>query len=98
MRHVLGGYELDTKMEACALPQRVATGFSKVMHMVGATYTPVLYVGKQIVHGENHMILCLQELAVEDAEKHLVKVVLNATYDGGNVEGNWSIVTIERII
>lgn len=89
---VVGGWEL-VEMKACNLPEDVATGFSTVVNsLVGAKYLPVLYAGKQVVHGVNHMIICEQTLAARDATKHLVKMVLN------DMNGDWSIVSIEQIV
>ena len=93
-----GGWELS-EMQGCALPQQVATGFGAVTQaMVGAKYEPVLYVGTQVVHGMNHMIICKQDLAVQGATEHLVKMVLNQNVDDGSLVGKWSVVTIEQIV
>ena len=93
-----GGWEL-AEMPACNLPEKVASGFSEVTHaMVGARYVPVLYVGTQVVHGINHMIICEQILAVPGATKHLVKMVLNQNVDDGSLVGKWSVVSIEQIV
>lgn len=95
-----GGYTL-APMEACCLPEKVATGFAQVLeHMTGANYQPVLYVGTQVVHGINHMILCKQTLVVEGAPEHLVKMVLNQNLDSGcsGLVGQWSLVCIEQIV
>lgn len=89
----VGSWEL-VDMKACNLPEDVATGFSDVTQgLVGAKYTPVLYVGKQIVQGVNHMIICEQTLATGGAPKHLVRMVLNSA-----IGGAWSIVSIEQIV
>lgn len=93
-----GGYTL-APMEACPLPEQVATGFGLVTkNLVGATYTPVLYVGTQVVHGTNHMLICKQTLAAPGAPEHLVKMVLNQNHDDGSIVGQWSLVSIEQII
>ena len=93
-----GGWTL-VPMEGCKLPQQVATGFSEVMaSLVGARYEPVLYVGTQVVHGTNHMLLCKQTLAAPGAPEHLVKMVLNQNCDGGDIVGKWSVVAIEQIV
>ena len=92
-----GGWEL-AGMRDCGLPEKVASGFSEVTQgMVGAKYVPVLYVGTQVVHGMNHMIICKQTLAVEGAAEHLVKMVLNQN-DDGSIAGKWSVVSIEQIV
>ncbi len=98
MSNALGGWTL-APMEACNLPQKVASGFVQVTGgMVGAKYVPVFYVGRQVVHGVNHMLICKQTLATLGASEHLVKMVLNQNCDDGDIVGNWSVVTIERIV
>lgn len=93
-----GGWTLS-EMQSCSLPEKVATGFSEVTQaLVGARYVPVLYVGTQVVHGVNHMLICKQTLAAQGAPEHLVKMVLNQNVDGGSIVGKWSVVTIERIV
>lgn len=92
-----GGYAL-APMEGCPPPEQVATGYGQVTEtLVGAKYLPVLYVGSQIVHGTNHMIICKQTLAAKDAPEHLVVMVLNQNCDDGSIVGQWSVVSIERI-
>ena len=96
---LVGGYEL-ANMEPCNLPDPVATGFQEVMGgMVGATYTPVLYVGSQLVHGTNYMVICKQTLAAAGAPEHLVELVLNQCPEqDGSLTGKWSIVTVKQIV
>lgn len=79
-------------LEACSLPEKIATGFTEVFSkLLGAEYTPVLYCGTQVVHGTNHMILCKSKIQYPEAEDRLVKVVLN------ELEDMWSIMSIEEI-
>ena len=93
-----GGWTL-AEMQPCSLPQQVATGFGEVTQtMVGARYVPVLYVGTQVVHGVNHMLICKQTMAAQGAPEHLVKMVLNQNVDDGSIVGKWSVVTIEQIV
>ena len=98
MANLTGGWEL-VEMQACSLPEKVATVFGEVTQtMFGAKYEPVLYVGTQVVHGVNHMLICKQTLAVQDATEHLVKMVLNQNIDDGSLVGKWSVLTIEQIV
>lgn len=93
MPNVLGNFEL-APMTTCSMPDEVTAGFSDVMgSLVGANYIPVLYVGKQVVSGVNHMIICRQTLAIPGEPEHLVNVVINRA-SGTN---KWSVVSIERI-
>lgn len=84
-------------LEACKLPQNVATGFSEAMEgMVGAGYVPVLYCASQLVHGTNHMIICKQTLTTREPEEHVVRMILNEPLP--TEEGKkWSIVSIDTI-
>ena len=93
-----GGWEL-AEMQSCSMPEKVASGFSEVTNaLVGARYVPVLYVGTQVVHGMNHMIICKQTLAVQGATEHLVNMVLSQNVDDGSIVGKWSLVSIEQIV
>lgn len=97
-KNLIGGYEL-APMEVCSLPEQVATGFSQITEaLLGAKYVPVLYVGKQIVHGTNHMLICKQTIVTLGAPEHLVTMVLNQNCDDGSIVGKWSLVSIEPII
>ncbi len=93
-----GAYKL-AHMEPCDLPQKLATGFGEVTQgLTGAQYVPVLYVGEQVVHGINHMLICRQTLSTKGTEEHLVKMVLNQDLDGGSLVGKWTQVSIEKIV
>lgn len=93
-----GAYKF-APMAACPLPEKVAAGFGQVADtLTGAKYLPVLYVGEQVVHGLNHMLICLQTLVNEDASERLVKMVLNQNLDDGSLVGKWTLVSIERIV
>ncbi len=93
-----GAYKL-AHMEPCTLPQKVAPGFTEVtMGLTGASYVPVLYVGEQVVHGLNHMVICLEKQVDAELSEHLVKMVLNQNLDDGSPVGKWTLVNIERIV
>lgn len=84
-----GGWEL-AEMTSCGLPEDIANGFEQAIK--GAEYTPVLYVGRQIVAGVNYMVLSKQKLVVPGAPEHLVKIVINNA-----PTGEWAVVSIEKI-
>ncbi len=95
---MVGEYKL-APMQACPLPEQVASGLPQVLDsLVGAKYLPVLYVGEQVVHGINHMLICRQTLVTKDAPEHLVKMVVNQNCDDGTLVGKWSLVSIEQIV
>ncbi|MDP4094134.1 MAG: hypothetical protein Q8920_12315, partial [Bacillota bacterium] len=55
---LVGGWKYQ-EMQACNLPEPVATAFSKAFAgFVGVIYVPVLYVASQLVAGTNYCIIC----------------------------------------
>lgn len=79
-------------IEETELPTEVQDAFEATVHqLVGVNYKPIMYVGKQIVHGENHYIICSAQGVYPDAQPRPVMVALNIA------EGKYSIVSIEGI-
>ena len=94
---MMGTWQL-TDMEPCALPEKVASGFSSAFEdLRGATYTPVLYCGIQRVHGTNYMLICKQNLTVADQQQGLVKVILHEPLPTDENQG-WKVLTIDSIV
>ena len=78
----LGGWNLD-EVKGCNLPQKVQTAFTAVTsELVGADYEPIAYLGSQQVNGINYRILALQRAVVPNAEKRIVKMIINEAPDG----------------
>ena len=79
---ILGGWNLD-EVKGCNLPQKVQTDFTAVTsELVGADYEPIAYLGSQQVNGTNYRILALQRTVAIDAEKKIVKMIINEAVDG----------------
>lgn len=75
------------------MPQKVATAFSeKFGEIVGATYTPIAYLGEQLVNGKNHAILAEQTLVVNADVCNIVMIILNEQ------AGEFSVVSIDPIL
>lgn len=88
------------KMEPCSLPEPVATGFKEAFAgWIGATYTPVLYCGEQLVHGTNYLLICYQTLLAPPSgpNEHVVKVLLNKPLPS-DADPSWHIISVEPII
>ena len=78
----LGGWNID-EMKGVNLPQKAQSAFTAVTGgITGSEYTPVLYVGSQVVNGTNHCILALQKVVVPESEPRLVKMVINVDTKG----------------
>ena len=79
---LLGGWNLD-EVKGCNLPQKVATDFTAVTsELVGADYEPIAYLGSQQVNGTNYRILALMRTVTPNAEKKIVKMIINEAPDG----------------
>ncbi|OJT66376.1 hypothetical protein BFP48_00480 [Bacillus altitudinis] len=81
-------------MQACNLPQPVATAFGKAIEgLIGVKYVPVLYVASQLVSGHNYCIIC-QTTAVTNPPMKGCKVV--TVY--ADLEGNAHITNIHDVL
>lgn len=79
---IFGGWVIDEKMQACPMPEKVASAFSEaVINLQGAEYMPVLYVGQQLVSGMNYMIICKQTLITQNSTVDIVKMTIYASLD-----------------
>ena len=56
------------------LPQDVASGIGIVAEANGVTYIPLFYVGKQVVNGTNHWLVCKK---IKDGITSTVSVIFN---------------------
>ena len=78
----LGGWNYD-ELKGCNLPQKAASAFTDVTaDLVGADYTPVLYVGSQPVNGTNYCVMALQTSITVNPEKRLMKLIINVDSAG----------------
>ncbi|MBQ7215540.1 MAG: hypothetical protein IJS39_06105 [Synergistaceae bacterium] len=78
----LGSWDIS-ELKGCNLPQRAQSAFTgATMNLVGADYSPVLYIGKQLVNGTNYCFLAVQTLITAKPKKRLVKMVVHEDFDG----------------
>ena len=77
----LGGWDIS-QLKPCGLPQKAASAFANVCGgLVGAEYTPVLYVGSLVVQGVNHCFIAVHTIVTATPEKRLVKLIINEAPD-----------------
>jgi len=94
---MLGSYVINVAVNS--FPQKVASGFEKVFEgFVGARYTPIAYLGSQLVsNSTNHAILCEQNLVTATDVKGIALVILNEK--AGDVRGETlSLVEIKTCL
>jgi hypothetical protein len=74
------------------LPAEVKDAFdAAVGPLHGVNYTPLLYIGSQVVKGINYYVLCEATVVYPDAVPTAVVVGVNA------FEGKYSVVSIEPV-
>lgn len=75
---VLGGFEIINK-PATRLPQDVASAIGCVNSepMLGATYLPIWYVGKQLVNGVNHLFIAEDIRMTKNKDTFVVALTIN---------------------
>ena len=92
----LGGWKVDVQVGK--MPQQVATAFGDIMgNLVGAQYTPIAYLGSQVVNGTNHAVLAEQLVVTGVDTKNIVCVILNEK--PGSIAGkDFALVSIDRVL
>lgn len=81
----------DVKVAVDAMPQKLATAFGEVQ-LAGAEYTPIAYLGSQVVNGINHAVLAEQLLITGKDVKNVVVMIFNEK------DEKFSLVNIERVV
>lgn len=85
----------DVKVSVSGMPQKVATAVSKLSEtLVGAEYTPIAYLGSQVVNGTNHAVLAEQLVVTGKDVKNIVVLIFNEK--PGEMEA--TLVNIERVV
>ena len=92
-----GGYEI-VNQPATQLPQDVASAVSAANSnpLLGATYNPLWYVGKQTVNGVNHLFIAEGIRATKNKDKSIVGLVINVPPGENSIKGEGA--KVDRII
>ncbi len=77
---LLGGWQ---KPDSPEVTEEIAAVFEKGLDgLVGASYIPVAYIGRQIVSGTNHALLCREKMVVPNAVETFAIMYLYEKLDG----------------
>ena len=88
---MVGTWEINVVVDK--MPQKIATAFAEMSGTIlGAQYTPIAYIGSQVVNGTNHAVLAEQLVVTGKDTKNIVLVIFNEKPEGV------SVVNIERIV
>ena len=76
----MGQIELNITTDLTSLPQDAASAMCAITisGLVGATYKPLLYIGKQVAKGTNYWFIAEQTLVTQNTIKRIVKLKVNA--------------------
>lgn len=80
----LGGYKIANH-STNQLPQDLASAIDSLFNdekILGAQYSPLWYIGSQIVNGTNHLILAKQTRLTKDFSTRIVAIVINISTSG----------------
>lgn len=84
----------EVKATVGALPQKVASAIG-ALQLFGCEYTPIAYLGQQVVNGINHAILAEQLVTTGKDTKNIVVMIFNEK--PGSMD-NPALVNIERVV
>ena len=90
---ILGEIEFEPFEGLTKMPQGFASAWSKAEETTGASYKPLMCVGKQIAKGTNYWFIAEQTLILATPEKHIVTIAINE-FGGNYTPVNGSIVRI----
>lgn len=90
---MLGSWEINVNIGG--MPQKIATAVGKLSEqLIGAEYTPIAYLGSQVVNGTNHAVLAEQLVTTGKDTKNIVILIFNEKQN----EMEAILVGIERVI
>jgi len=90
---MFGSWEIKVSIES--MPQKVATAMGKLNEtLIGAEYTPIAYLGSQVVNGTNHAVLAEQLIITGKDTKNVVLIIFNEK--PGVID--LTLVNIERVV
>lgn len=87
---MVGSWEVNVSIDG--MPEKVATAVSELDSMAGAEYTPIAYLGSQVVNGTNHAVLAEQTIVCGKDVKNIVLLIFHETKEGV------TLANIERIV
>lgn len=92
----LGGWTANVIVNG--MPESIATAIGKLAEtLIGAEYTPIAYLGSQVVNGTNHAVLAEQTILSGKDTKNIVVLVFNEKQVQGELP-EVTLVSIERVL
>ncbi len=92
---MFGKMQLEQFTGLTSMPQKAASAWSGAIEgLVGASYKPLLYLGKQVVKGVDYFFIAEQTLITNPPIRRVVMLVIN------EFDGKYELITesIEDLI
>ena len=89
---MLGKIQFENFAGLHSMPQDYASAWTATGELVGASYKPLLTLGKQVVKGTNYYYLAEQTLITNPPLRRIVLVVVN------EFAGKYELVAVEEIL
>ena len=91
------GAKIVNIIEEADLPDEVEEGFEKATKdLLGVDYKPIMYVGKQIVHGTNYYVICQATAVYPGAQPNAVMFAFNVSENGVRIVSITPIMDTEE--
>ena len=87
---MLGSWKVNVSVNS--MPEKIATAVGDLSNMMGAEYSPIAYLGSQLVNGTNHAVLAEQTLVLGKDVKNIVVLIFHETTEGV------TLANIERVV
>ncbi len=86
-----GGWQASKKYTVTKAQKKIFKKATK--QLAGVKYTPIAYLGSQVVAGTNHLYLCKSKTMIED-----VAIGYSLVYVYQDLDGNAKVSKIKKII
>ena len=73
---MFGAIELE-QFKACALPQEYASAWTAVEGQLGASFKPLLCLGKQVVKGVNYFFIAEETLVTHPPKRRVIQLTIH---------------------
>ena len=88
---MFGKIEYEKFVETTSMPQKAASAWNTLEDLLGASYKPLLYLGKQQVNGVNYYFIAEQTIVTNPPIRRVVKLAIRES--GGEFE----LLNVEEI-
>ena len=90
---MVGNIQLENFKGLTKMPQKAASAWAALDALVGCRYTPLLYLGEQIVKGVNHWFIAERSTVTLEPTRNVVLMAINE-FNGEYTVGAQPIVIL----